>query len=94
MTSAMGMRSGRALSPLARLVSAMIRGYQVLMAWSPPRCRFHPTCSQYTLEAVREHGALRGMGLGLRRIGRCHPWNPGGLDPVPQANIRSHDARK
>lgn len=91
-TSALSER--RPLSLLGRVVTGLIRGYQILMAWSAPRCRFYPTCSQYTLEAVREHGALRGAWLGVRRVGRCHPWNPGGLDPVPEANVRSHDAEK
>ncbi|HVP28968.1 MAG TPA: membrane protein insertion efficiency factor YidD [Myxococcota bacterium] len=61
-----------------------IRGYR--LAISPllgPRCRFHPSCSCYLEEALRRHGALRGTYLGLRRLLRCHPFHPGGFDPVP-----------
>lgn len=46
-------------------------------------CRFHPTCSEYAIEAVQRHGALRGGWLAAKRVGRCHPFNPGGYDPVP-----------
>ena len=80
-------------SLLARAVAGCIRAYQRLSAPAPSRCRFHPTCSQYTLEAVEAHGALRGAWLGVRRIARCHPWNPGGVDPVPDPNVRSQTAR-
>jgi putative membrane protein insertion efficiency factor len=69
---------------MRRLVGGLIRIYQ--LAISPllgPRCRFHPTCSDYAREAVMRHGVLRGVWLGARRVGRCHPWHPGGIDPVP-----------
>jgi len=73
----------RRRSPAAWVVAGLIRTYQRLMSWSAPRCRFHPSCSQYALEAVELHGATRGGWLAVRRLGRCHPWHPGGLDPVP-----------
>jgi putative membrane protein insertion efficiency factor len=48
----------------------------------PSACRFHPTCSEYTMDAVQKHGALRGMWMGVRRLLRCHPFHEGGFDPV------------
>jgi putative membrane protein insertion efficiency factor len=69
---------------IARLLVLPIRLYQLVL--SPllgPRCRFYPSCSAYAVEALTRHGALRGSWLAVRRLGRCHPWNPGGLDPVP-----------
>jgi uncharacterized protein len=62
----------------------LIRAYQKLISpFLPASCRFFPSCSVYTYQAIEKYGVLRGGWLGLRRIGRCHPWNPGGFDPVP-----------
>ena len=74
---------------MRQVAALLIRLYQLTV--SPllgPRCRFYPSCSHYALEALARFGFLRGSWLAVRRIGRCHPWNPGGLDPVPQ---HSHD---
>jgi putative membrane protein insertion efficiency factor len=66
-------------------IRGLIRGYQVFVSpWLGPRCRFHPSCSNYALQALDQHGVVRGSMLALARIGRCHPWHPGGLDPVPK----------
>lgn len=73
------------------LLRGLIRGYQLFI--SPllgPRCRFYPTCSNYALEAIETHGALKGSWLALRRLLRCHPWGDGGVDPVPPACCKDH----
>jgi hypothetical protein len=76
--------SADAPSGAARVLMATLRGYRRFVSpLLPPACRFEPTCSEYTLEAVRRHGAARGAWLGVRRLARCHPWHPGGYDPVP-----------
>ena len=67
-----------------RIAAGLIRGYKALISpLLPASCRFHPTCSSYALTSVERFGVLRGGWLAAKRIGRCHPWNPGGYDPVP-----------
>lgn len=65
---------------------AMVRFYRAAISpWTPAACRYNPTCSAYTLEALEKHGALRGGWMGMKRILRCHPWGGSGWDPVPEA---------
>jgi putative membrane protein insertion efficiency factor len=72
------------MSPLAFLLALPIRFYRRWISrWLPPACRFHPSCSVYALEALRKHGALRGLRLITWRLLRCQPLHPGGFDPVP-----------
>lgn len=67
------------------LVIGLVRLYQLIISpWIPSSCRYHPTCSQYSIEALKEHGAIKGIWLSIKRIGRCHPWSDGGYDPVPE----------
>ncbi len=62
----------------------IIRIYQKYISLLlPGGCRFHPTCSEYIAQAIKKYGILRGLGLGIWRVLRCNPWNPGGYDPVP-----------
>lgn len=69
---------------IARLLRTLVRVYQIALSpLLPAACRFHPTCSDYALEALERHGPVRGAWLATRRIARCHPWCPGGHDPVP-----------
>ena len=77
---------------MQKLILVIVRFYQV--AISPllgPHCRFHPSCSDYARIAVQRHGAARGSYLALRRLLRCHPWHPGGVDPVPEVERASVD---
>ena len=68
---------------VGRVAIALIHVYQWATAGLPRRCRYEPTCSAYAAEAIERHGFLRGAWLAARRIGRCHPWAPGGIDRVP-----------
>lgn len=66
------------------LLLLLLRGYRLLLSpWLGSRCRFHPSCSCYAMEAISGHGAARGTLLALKRLLRCHPFHPGGYDPVP-----------
>ena len=76
------------LSFIKNIISALLIGLVKIYRYciSPllgPRCRFHPTCSAYMIEAIHLHGPIKGVWLGLKRLSRCHPYNDGGLDPVP-----------
>ncbi len=76
---------GSNLSPIGQSAILLIRTYQkVLSPLLGQRCRFYPSCSQYTLEAIQEWGLAKGTWLGMKRLSRCHPLNEGGFDPVPR----------
>lgn len=83
---------------MKRVFIAIIRGYQLFI--SPvigSSCRFYPTCSHYAREAIEKHGAVKGGWMSLKRIGRCHPWNEGGVDPVPDTTkptCQCHDKKQ
>ncbi len=82
---------------LAKLLIGLVRFYRsAISPWTPASCRYTPTCSAYALEALERYGALRGLGLALRRIGRCHPWGGYGYDPLPtpdEDSLFDDDAR-
>ncbi|MEX1237467.1 MAG: membrane protein insertion efficiency factor YidD [Pseudomonadales bacterium] len=70
------------------LIIRLLRLYQLtLSVVIGPRCRFYPSCSSYAMEALERYGLAKGSWLALRRIGRCHPFNPGGVDPVPEKQV-------
>ena len=65
------------------IVIAVLRGYKLVVSpLLPSACRFYPTCSEFMAEAVRKHGVMKGVWMGLKRLGRCHPFHTGGYDPV------------
>lgn len=73
------------MSPLAHVLRLGILGYRyTLSAFFGHGCRFRPTCSEYALEAVNRHGAVRGGWMAIKRMGKCHPWGGSGFDPVPE----------
>lgn len=72
---------------LQKMMIGLIRFYQIAISpLKPPSCRFYPTCSHYGLEAVKSFGPFKGGWLAVRRITKCHPFHPGGFDPVPEKN--------
>jgi putative membrane protein insertion efficiency factor len=85
----------RSQGPAANAALGLVRTYQKLV--SPllgNNCRYYPTCSHYTYEAIEIHGAAKGSWLGFKRIGRCHPFHEGGIDPVPgSADSKSHTVK-
>ncbi|MHB1302840.1 MAG: membrane protein insertion efficiency factor YidD [Acidiphilium sp.] len=79
------------MTPAARTLRGAVRAYQLTFASVlGGQCRFHPSCSAYAFEALERHGAAKGGLLAARRVLRCHPWNPGGLDPVPHSDEMTH----
>jgi putative membrane protein insertion efficiency factor len=73
------------------MILQLIRVYRLLLSpWLGNNCRFHPSCSHYAEQAIREHGALMGSWLTFKRLGKCHPWHEGGLDPVPPSTTNRH----
>jgi hypothetical protein len=77
---------------IAKLLIGVVRVYQVTISpWLGQSCRYQPTCSHYMVEAIREWGPLKGSWLGIKRIGRCHPWGGEGYDPVPKNENKQHE---
>ena len=76
---------------MKRVLLAALAGYRYLFRpLLGANCRFYPSCSDYASEAIAQHGAAKGAWLAVRRVLRCHPWHPGGYDPVPELGGRSH----
>ncbi|MEA5497221.1 MAG: membrane protein insertion efficiency factor YidD [Limnoraphis robusta] len=76
---------------MKKIVIGLIRGYKMFISpLLPPSCRYHPTCSVYAMQAVERFGVMQGGWLAIRRILRCHPFHPGGYDPVPPKNKKSN----
>jgi len=79
----------------SRIACGVVRGYQLLVRpLLPAACRFQPSCSEYARAVLSGHGVIRGGWLALRRLARCHPFNPGGYDPPPDALTRPREGRR
>ena len=77
------------MAVLKKLLIALIRGYQIILSpWLGSNCRHDPTCSQYAIQALEIWGVWRGIGLTIRRVGKCHPWGTQGHDPVPSPETK------
>ena len=93
------MNQSNRLNPLDRLLASplllLIRGYQLSLSLIIGRqCRFEPSCSHYMADAIREHGVVKGIALGSKRLSRCHPWHEGGFDPVPSKQTNASNTGK
>jgi uncharacterized protein len=77
----------------APLIWAIIVYQRVISPMRPPTCRYYPSCSQYALTAIQRFGPVKGTWLAVKRLARCHPWTPGGVDHVPEASSTSRPAR-
>jgi hypothetical protein len=77
------------MTPGVRVGIVLVRAYQLALSpFAGGACRFTPSCSDYAIQAIQDHGAVRGLGLALRRVGRCHPLGSSGFDPVPRQSDR------
>ena len=80
---------------MRKILIGLIKFYQyVISPYLPPSCRYTPSCSTYSVEAISRFGILRGSWMAMRRIGRCNPWHEGGYDPVPELDCQNHKCHK